>query len=142
MKIIQTLFLFSIILLLFSCNDDENKESFIFSTTTLRQTQWSGTLNESYIASMDEHVSSTINVGIFFISENKGRYSLKWENIVQPTEDTFEYIVNDKILTIENGTKLNGDWLLIQFDKDKMILEKGTGGENAYKGVLTLKRES
>lgn len=87
---------------------------------------------------MDESVSSSIKTGIFFISENEGRYSLKWETIDQSTEGTFEYTINEKVLTIKNGTKLNGHWLLIQFDKNKMVLEKGASGESAYKGILTL----
>lgn len=138
--------LFGMIILLFSticilsCDVDNDKPD--FNTTSLKQTQWSGTLNESYIASMDNPVLSTIEVGIFFIDDKKGRYSLKWETIVQPTEDIFEYCINDKILTVENGTKLNGNWLLIQFDGNTMVLEKGTSGNGAYKGVLTLIKQN
>lgn len=135
MKVIQIILLFSLSLLIFSC-DEEN----LVNVTSLQQTKWAGTLNESYIGSMDESISSIIGIGIFFISENEGRYSLKWENIDQATEDTFEYTIDGKVLTIKNGTKLNGNWLFIQSDKDQMILEKGTSGENAYKGTLTLTR--
>lgn len=135
MKVIQTILLFSLSLLIFSC-DEEN----LVNVTSLQQTKWAGALNESYIGSMDEPISSIIGIGIFFISDNEGRYSLKWENIDQATEDTFEYTIDGKVLTIKNGTKLNGNWLFIQSDKDKMILEKGTSGENAYKGTLTLTR--
>ena len=138
MKVVQTLLFFSLSLLLFSCDDEENREDFAFNAITLQQTQWIGTLDESYIASLDEPVSSTIETGIFFISKGEGKYSLKWENIDQPIEDIFEYTIDGKILTIKNGTKLNGNWLLLQFDKHKMVLEKGTGGDKAYKGVLTL----
>lgn len=143
MKIIQMLLLFSMGFPLFiSCNDDKKEDHIIFSTTALRQTQWVGTLNESYIASMDVPVSSIIKVGIFFTSESEARYSLKWETMDQPLEATLKYTISDKILTIEsNGTELTGKWLLIQFDKDKMILKKGTGGDNAYKGILTLRKE-
>lgn len=135
MKVIQTILLFSLCLLIFSC-DEEN----LVNVTSLQQTKWAGTLNESYIGSMDEPISSIIGIGLFFISDNEGRYSLKWENIDQATEDTFEYTIDGKVLTIKNGTKLNGNWLFIQSDKDQMILEKGTSGENAYKGTLTLTR--
>jgi hypothetical protein len=135
MKVIQKILLFSLCLLIFSC-DEEN----LVNVTSLQQTKWAGTLNESYIGSMDEPISSIIGIGLFFISDNEGRYSLKWENIDQATEDTFEYTIDGKVLTIKNGTKLNGNWLFIQSDKDQMILEKGTSGENAYKGTLTLTR--
>lgn len=60
----------------------------------------------------------------------------------QPTESTFEYRIEEKVLIVENGGVLNGHWLLIQSDKDTMGLEKGTNGEGAYKGILTLKRVS
>lgn len=34
----------------------------------------------------------------------------------QPTESTFEYRIEEKVLIIENGEVLNGHWLLIQLD--------------------------
>ena len=34
----------------------------------------------------------------------------------QPTESTFEYRIEEKVLIFENGEVLNGHWLLIQLD--------------------------
>ena len=142
MRLVQILLLFSLNLFLSGCDSDDHKNSLNFSAASLKQTQWKGTFDESYIASFGEPVSTTANAGIFFESETRGRYSLKWETMDQPTESTFEYRIEEKVLIVENGGVLNGYWLLTQSDKDTMVLEKGTNGEGAYKGILTLKRTS
>ena len=140
MRIIQILLLFSLSLFLSGCDSDEHKNGLNFSTASLKQTKWKGSFDESYIASFGEPVSTTADAGIFFESETKGRYSLKWDTTDQPTESTFEYRIDEKVLIIENGGVLNGHWLLVRSDKDTLGLEKGTSGEGAYKGILTLKR--
>lgn len=139
MKVLQTLLLLSLSLFIFSCNNGEIKNDFNFNAIALKQTKWTGTFEEFYLTSSGEPVYTNANAGIFFDSEKKGRYSLKWDTMTQVTESTFEYHINDKILIIENGGTLKGHWLLIYSDKNKMVLEKGTGGDGAYKGIMTLK---
>ena len=140
MKVLQILLLLSLSLFTFSCNKDEDKNDFNFNATVLNQTKWTGTFEESYLTSSGEPVYTNANAGIFFDSEKKGRYSLQWDTMTQVTESTFEYHINDKILIIENGGALNGHWLLVYSDKSKMVLEKGTGGDGAYKGIMTLEK--
>lgn len=134
MKIIQAILIFSLSLILFSC-DNEGKGNLDFSTVSLKQTQWSGTFEET-----DKYGTSTANVGLVFYTENEGRYSVVWETQLK-NEASFKYSIDEKILTITNtGVGLDGRWLLLKSDKDKMVLEKGTGGEGAYKVILTLTR--
>lgn len=133
MKIIQTILIFSFSLFLFSCNK-ENNNHFGFDTKSLKQTQWTGTLSESFKFD-EQQISRTYNVGIVFYTESNGKCN------VETNESGFNYSINEKLLTITNGeSEMNGRWLLIQLDENKMTLEKGTGGENAYKGILTLNR--
>ncbi|WP_321481057.1 hypothetical protein [uncultured Bacteroides sp.] len=107
------------------------------NTRSLEQSQWSGTLNETDAWGNGEY---TAEIGMIFYSESKGRCSVK-RGDESPFEYDFEYSVDAKILIIhEKKGDLDGHWLLIQSDKDKIVLEKGTGGDGAYKGVLTLKR--
>lgn len=123
-----------------SCSN-EGDDNLEFSASFLKQTQWVGTFNESYIGSMGSHISATANTGLFFESKDHGRYSIKWESLTQVTESSFEYAIDDKLFIISNGNYLNGSWLITQFDSDKLVLEKGTNGEGAYKSILTLERK-
>ncbi|WP_071145530.1 hypothetical protein [Bacteroides ihuae] len=134
MKIIQAILIFSLSLILFSCGDDDNID---FNAASLEQTQWSGTLKETDAWGNGEY---TANIGMIFYSEDKGRCSVK-RGDDSPFEYDFDYSIDGKILVLnEKKGDLDGYWLLIQSNKDKMVLEKGTGGDGAYKGTLTLKK--
>lgn len=104
---------------------------------SLSQTQWTGTLEETDVWGDGKY---TANIGMIFYSENTGRCSVK-KGDTSPFQYNFEYVLEDRILTIkEKKGDLDGHWLFIQSDKNKIILEKGTGGDGAYKGTLTLTR--
>lgn len=135
MRIIQAILVFAISILIFSCNESESDNGKIsFNAESLKQTQWKGVLEESFIAD-GQKVSQSYNVGILFYSEKNGKSS------VGTYESSFDYSIDNKLLTITNGdSDMNGKWLLLQFDDSKMTLEKGTGGQEAYKGILTLTR--
>ena len=132
-KLNLILLVFAICIFIVSCNESESENGKIsFSAESLKQTQWKGILEESFIAD-GQKVSQSYNVGILFYSEKNGRSS------VDTYESSFDYSIDNKILTITNGdSDMNGKWLLLQFDDSKMTLEKGTGGQEAYKGVLIL----
>lgn len=132
MKIIQVIILFSLSLILFSC-DNENTEALNFSIESLKQTRWAGTFEDSFMEG-SETVTRTFEAGIIFVSEDSGDCSL--DDAVEP----FKYTVNEKVLTIQSNSLFKGSWLLVNQSKDKMVLEKGTGGEGAYKAILTLTR--
>lgn len=138
MKSFQAILIFFLSLILFSCDKDD-KDSFDFSTTTLKQTQWNGTLKETDAWGDGEYIA---NIGMFFYSETKGECSVK-RGAASPFEYNFDYSIEGKILTInEKKGDLDGHWLVIQFDENKMTLEKGTSGNGAYKGILTLNRSN
>lgn len=128
--------LFFSVISLGSCSNDDN--NFEFSTSLLKQTQWNGTLQETDDWGNGEYVAY---VGLVFLSENMGKCSVK-RGDTSPFEYNFEYSINGNMLYISEGKgDLNGYWLLIHFDENSIIVEKGTGGEGAYKGVLTLTRK-
>lgn len=79
-----------------------------------------------------ELATRTFDAGIIFISEDNGNCSL--DANVEP----FKYTAKEKILSIQSNSLFNGNWLLVNQSKDRMVLEKGTGGEGAYKAILTL----
>ena len=130
MKTIQVIILFSLSLILFSC-DNENTETFDLSIESLKQTRWAGTFEDSFMKG-SETVTRTFEAGIIFVSDDGGDCSL--DTAVEP----FKYTVNEKVLHIQSNSLFKGSWLLVNQSKDRMVLEKGTGGEGAYKAILTL----
>lgn len=133
MKVIQAVLIVLLSLHLFSCSDD--KDDFKFSETSLKQTQWTGTLVESFKEDNGNPVSFTYKVGIIFYSESEGKASINFY------EKDFQYSIDGKLLNITSvDSDMDGRWLLIQLRDNEMVLEKGTGGEVARKRVLTLSR--
>ena len=138
MKAIQAVLIVLLSLHLFSCSDD--KDDSRFSETSLKQTQWTGTLYKSY-TSYGESYNYTYKVGVIFYTETEGKTTLTPETSPEKYyESDFKYSIKEKMLNITNGGDLEGYWLLIESDQGKMILEQGTGGENANKKILTLSR--
>jgi|WetSurMetagenome_2_1015567.scaffolds.fasta_scaffold86093_2 hypothetical protein len=135
MKVTQAILVFSLSLILLSCHNDDNDNNnrLDFSALGLKQTQWKGT----FLRELNER-KSTESAGIIFYSDNKGLYS------VQGAEYNFEYSIDGKMLKIKDTGDVIGDfdgyWLLIQSDKNKMVLTNGTGDENDGKATLNLTR--
>ncbi len=148
MKTIKALLLLSLSILLFSCGDDDNKYSFNFNADFLNQTQWSGTLIESYVRSDGIKTVHNLDAGFIFYTTEKGRYEASQEgNPVHDTDD-FKYSVEGKMLIIKRtdanvSINFEGYWLLTNVDtkKETIELENGTGGKDSYKRVLTLTRK-
>lgn len=141
MKIIETLSIISLSLIFYNCKDD-NQDNFNFTPEFLNQTQWKGVLTESFVLE-DQPYEWIYNVGFFFETTNRCRYSLKLESAERASKDVFGYSVQGKILEVNksgSGRTLDGSWILIQHDQNRLILEKGTGGDGAHKGRLTLTR--
>lgn len=133
MKSIQVILIFSLSLILFSCDNDDNIRNFNFSAESLKQTQWTGTFQDTFMEG-SKPATRTFDAGIIFVSEDSGDCSL--DTAVEP----FKYTVNEKVLSIQSNSLFKGSWLLVNQSKDRMVLEKGTGGEGAYKAILTLTR--
>lgn len=134
-KIAGIIILFFSIISFGGCsNDDDNFE---FSTSTLKQTQWTGNLMIS-----SNGITNNGGVGIVFYSVSDGKYSIKWDYDTAETEESiFNYSIDGKLLIIDGWNNLQGNWLLIQIDKDTMVFEKGTGAADAYKATLSLKKK-
>ncbi len=139
MKVIQAILIVSLSLLFFNCGDDD-KNSLNFSAVALKQTQWTGTLYQSYI-SHGESYNNIYNIGVIFYSETEGKTTVTPQTTPENSYDSnFKFSINEKLLSITNGGDIEGQWLLIESNHNKIILEQGTGGKNASKKVLTLNR--
>lgn len=66
---------------------------------------------------------------------------MKNKNAAEPVTSRFKYSIEGKILSIPGGITLGGQWLLIESNNNKLVLEQSTGGIDAYKGILTLTRK-
>ncbi|MCD7923558.1 MAG: hypothetical protein LUI85_02225 [Bacteroides sp.] len=133
MKIIQAILICSLALILFSCDNDDNTEKLSFNVESLKQTRWAGTF-EDFFMEGSKPTSRSFEAGIIFVSKDSGDCSL--DTAVEP----FKYTVNGKVLSIQSNSLFKGNWLLVNQSQDRMVLEKGTGGEGAYKAILTLTR--
>ena len=69
-----------------------------FNAESLKQTQWKGVLEESFIAD-GQKVSQSYNVGILFYSEKNGKSS------VDTYESSFDYSIDNKLLTNVSSMK-------------------------------------
>ena len=74
------------------------------------------------------------SVNIQFLTTTKGKYIVNEDGTEAEVYD-FKYSVKGKIMNIENGT-LNGNWTLLELDKDKIVLEM----LSSYKVALTLSK--
>ncbi|MDR1501574.1 MAG: hypothetical protein LBT43_03865 [Prevotella sp.] len=135
MKRFRTLLFPLLSIILFSCSDDN--DNFKFSPESLRQTSWQGTLTESYNGG--ETIKKS-DIGFIFYTTSEGQYDIKYKD-AEPERTQFSYSIDDKMLLIEPNIELKGYWLLIEKNKDQLILEQSSGGEYSYKATLTLDRK-
>lgn len=135
MKIIKVLLLVLLSILYISCSD--NDDDFQFDSESLRQTSWQGTLSESYNGG--ETIKKS-DVGFIFYTASEGQYDIKYKD-ADPARTQFSYSIEGKMLLIKPNIELKGYWLLIEKNKDKLVLEQSSGGEYSYKATLTLNRK-
>lgn len=116
----------------------EKAEDLEFTAASLNQTRWKGTFTEiNYDGGARNEIRKS-EVGFFFVSESKVNYSIFWKHTNNVSElNDYEYAVKDKIVSF-NAVFIRGNWLLTDYDGKKMILEKGTTGERAYRATLEL----
>lgn len=133
-----------ILVALLSLSCSKNKVSQKLTTESLSQTRWEGTYEKGYGADLKD--KSVGRVGFFFTSPTTGDYSLLWvgeeysENSKDAENKSFEYSINDKIVTIRGGGYISGVWLVVHYDGDTIVLEYGTGGEGSLQARLILER--
>ncbi|MBK5720178.1 hypothetical protein JGH11_04765 [Dysgonomonas sp. Marseille-P4677] len=131
MQALRILFLFTMCISFFNCSDDDFK----FSTESLIQTKWKGDLKEYH---KGENIRNS-TVGIIFYNEQEGEYDVKAENASNPTNTEFSYSIEEKVLIImPSGITLGGRWIISHSEKNKMTLERGTGSDDGYNGIMTL----
>jgi hypothetical protein len=132
----KLLFFFSVILLFFGgCKDSNNDfENLHLDPESLQQTSWKGSLTETF---EDNNVEESV-IGITFYTQ-EGNLGIKKKAGVM--EDTFTYSVDGKMLIVKQNSYLSGKWFLIEKTKNRMVLERHTGGGYVYKGVLILDRQ-
>jgi hypothetical protein len=130
MRTIKLLFFVILSIVLISCSDDD--DDFRFNKESLKQTIWEG----KFIETNDDEVAiETKNVMFQFYTTEKGQYIIN-EGGHEAVMWDFNYLIDDKMINIDNGSLL-GNYTLLEFSKDKMTLViPGT-----HKGTLTLNRK-
>ncbi|MDR2810710.1 MAG: hypothetical protein LBB84_09200 [Tannerellaceae bacterium] len=131
-KILSWVLLISISAFSFVSCDKEDKDNFVFSVESLKQTTWEGTELVTSVTD-GEQVKEANSVLIQFFTTNEGQCVLKTRYETEVRE--FNYVIEGKIMEID-GDVLNGKWTLLNFNKDKMILVS----YSLYKVTLTLSR--
>lgn len=112
-----------------SCNKDDN-DDFVFSTESLKQTNWEGT----EVVIDGDQIIRTIDVTIQFFTADSGQYILKEEGSETEVYN-FKYSIEGKIMDIKDGP-LYSKRTLLECSKDKMVLE----AFSSFKSTLTLNR--
>lgn len=138
MKTFQLLFITLLLGISFSAcsKDDNNNDTNAFDKNFLKQTKWSG----MFISSVDG-IESQHNVVIYFTTDSRGNYDFP-EDIVHNIE--FNYIVDGNLLSIGgvNLSPMNGDWMLIDMNKDKLSFKKGLASSSKYYNLELSKIEN
>jgi len=129
-RILSWILIISISVFSFISCDKDDKKDFVFSDSALKQTTWKGT----ELVTNGDQVIEESSVLIQFFTANKGQYILKEEGYETEVYD-FKYVIEGKIMEID-GAVLNGKWTLLDFDKDKMVLES----YSSYKVTLNLSK--
>lgn len=125
MKKINIISMFIFVLFLVSCDKDDKVDNKIdLKFPDLKYTVWEGTKNHVYF----DDTKVTDDVYILFLSESRGNSIVSGKTSSQQRD--FEYVINDRLLTIEGQTVnftnhfLNGDWLLTEMGVNRMVLVK------------------
>lgn len=116
-RIIRNISLLFAMLCFFSCDKDEDLESERYDVIPcLKQTVWKGTM---------DYGGTPYNVYFTFLTDTRGAAAAFKDGT--GTDGDFEYLVDEKLLTIKDPkdsapTVLEGDWLLTEGGKDRMVL--------------------
>ena len=144
MKLFKTILFFLFAIAVTGCQKDcpDTKETdFDLSSQFLEQTIWEGTF-VSY--DTEDETPFERKVNLFFrtasIVEFTVTYNNNWNT---PSKDIVKYAAVKNMLTIEvnsQSPQLAGDWLIIEGNKDKMILGKDLQNGN-WNHKMTLGRK-
>lgn len=97
-----------------ACNKEDD---FVFDAKSLEQTTWIG----SVVITDGGQVIRTKGVDMQFLTTTEGQCVMN-EDGVETEVYAFKYSIKGKIMKIEN-TPLDGNWTLLVFDNDKIVLE-------------------
>lgn len=97
-----------------ACNKEDD---FVLDAKSLEQTTWIG----SEVITDGGQVIRTKGVDMQFLTTTEGQCVMN-EDGVETEVYAFKYSIKGKIMKIEN-TPLDGNWTLLVFDNDKIVLE-------------------
>ncbi|HLT32616.1 MAG TPA: hypothetical protein VKZ98_02395 [Aquaticitalea sp.] len=111
--------------------DEDSKPNVEFNLDNIKQTGWKGTLTINNADKTDK-----TDVGLLFVTEKVGHYETP-----EVQAGNFDYIVDGKKIVISGlqARDLEGNWMLIEFSDDKLILKEGLHSET-YNKTLELAR--
>ncbi len=119
--------------ILSGCNKDEaSKPIFEFSKDNIKQTGWKGTLRVNFKDETNEK-----EISLLFLDDKVGRYEYE-----KTQTGGFDYDVEGKLLRIWGlqSNKLEGDWMVVEFAENKLILKDELYSEQ-YNKTLELTRD-
>lgn len=127
MKLLETILFFLFAIAVTGCQKDcpDTKETdFDLSSQFLEQTIWEGTF-VMYDTTDGEPLQGLVN--IFFQTESSVTFTVTYNNKeVNPSKETVKYTAKKDMLSLVGSPSLlsGGDWLLIEGNKDRLILGK------------------
>lgn len=140
MKIIRLFLIALTSLSLFSCDSNDKEIINGNQLSNLKQTTWKGTL----INEIHEEIIDKGEVSITFLTENRGNSVVTKNGKVQKWD--FKYTIDDRLLTIDrpdpnsfNRHFLEGDWLLMQGEKNRLIFVQGVNDSYSKKTMDIVK---
>lgn len=138
MSIWKIVFVMVSVFLFISCDKECKCPDKVLQYPELYQTYWEGTL-----AQKRQGKESIYQIKISFEFENRGDYIImnSQDIIYSSIEGFFQYKLDNKILYITEGgyeNILNGNWLIVSFDRDNIVLQESVINEmNSSKLSIT-----
>lgn len=140
MKIIKIILVLFAGFFLSNCSDDD-EVAYESQFSNLEQTSWKGTL----ISEVGEEITDSGKADILFLTEEHGNSIVVKNGLIQKWG--FGYVVNNKLLTISrpdpnsyNEHFLEGDWILIHEEKDRLVFEQALVDNKYLKMTLDITR--
>ena len=122
-------------------DDDDNFNPNKLGSTSLRSSQWTGTLTKKYDVGTVQK-DRVANCGMIFDSKKGGEFSCQWTDTYEKTEKvSFTYKISGKsVIFTSSDNILSGEYIVLEYSSSKMKLTKGTGSFGSDNFYLDLTR--
>ncbi len=142
LKFLTLLIALAIMPFITSCGDDDDSlNPNKFSTSSLRSSQWTGTLTKKYDVGTVQK-ERVADCGIIFDSKKSGEFSCQWTDTYEKIEKVgFTYKISGKSIVFTcSDNIIAGEYIVLEYSSTKMKLTKGTGSFGSDNYYLELTR--